>query len=196
MEKKRIKLTESDLRNIIKNSVQRFITENVDELSPELAIRAYNKASDDKKKHPGRSKESPDPAIRAKRDRQMKTFGDYAANGINQELGDDDFLAIGDRGARRMMYANGKNSAYLTKDTDDLDSVKLYNDDYQEGDEPLTIGNLPDDERARVHDMFDKFKGYHDRAAELDENVVRMSQKDFEKFIKESVERVIKEIIK
>ena len=196
MANKTIKLTENDLRNIIKNSVQRFITENIDELSPELAIRAYNKASDDKKKHPGRSKESPDPAIRAKRDRQMKTFGDYAANGINQELGDDDFLAIGDRGARRMMYANGKNSAYLTKDTDDLDSVKLYNDDYQEGDEPLTIGSLPDDERARVHDMFDKFKGYHNRAAELDENVVRMSQKDFEKFIKESVERVIKEIIK
>ena len=196
MKKSVTKLTENDLKKIIKNSIKKIINENVDELSPELAIRAYNKAGDDKKKHPGRSKESPDPAIRAKRDRQMKTFGDYAANGINQELGDDDFLAIGDRGARRMMYANGKNSAYLTKDIDDIDNVKLYNDDYQEGDEPLTIGSLPDDERTKVHDMFNKFKGYHDRAAKLDENVVRMSQKDFEKFIKESVERVIKEIIK
>ena len=198
MEKKRIKLTESDLRNIIKNSVQRFITENFDEVldTPERAIHYANAATADKKNHPGRGKSSPDPAIRARRDRQAKAGGDKAAELINQEINDPNMLALGDRNARRMMYANGKNSAYITKDVDDLDSVKLYNDDYQEGDEPLTIGSLPDDERARIHDTFDKFKAYHDRAAELDENIVRMSQKDFEKFIKESVERVIKQIVK
>jgi hypothetical protein len=144
-------------------------------------IHAAHAAAADKKKHPGRGKDSKDPEIRAKRDRQIKSFGDTAADRINGEMGDDDFLTIGDRAARRMMYANGKNSAYLTNDLEDLDSVKLYNDDFKDGDEPLTIGSLPDDERARIHDRFAQFKGYHDRAKELDDQ-----------YLEEAVSRVLR----
>ena len=168
---KQIKLTESDLKAIIRESVVRFIKENADEVldTPERAIHYAHAATADKKKHPGRGKDSKDPAIRARRDRQAKAGGDKAADLINQEMGDPDFMAIGDRGARRMMYAKGPNSAYLTNDIEDLDATKIYNDEFQDGDEPMTIGGLPDDECARIHDRFNQFKGYHDRAKELDD---------------------------
>lgn len=185
MAKKQVRLTESELRNLIKGTVQRFLKENIDEISPEFLIHAAHAAAADKKKHPGRGKDSKDPEIRAKRDRQIKSFGDTAADRINGEMGDDDFLTIGDRAARRMMYANGKNSAYLTNDLEDLDSVKLYNDDFKDGDEPLTIGSLPDDERARIHDRFAQFKGYHDRAKELDD-----------KYLEEKVNRIVRKTLR
>lgn len=159
----------------------------MDELTPGFAIHAAHAAAEDKKKHPGRGKNSSDPALRAKRDAQIKKFGDYAADAMNSEMDDPDFMVIGDRGARRMMYANGDNSAYLTNDIEDLDATRLYNDNYQEGDEPLTIGSLPDDERARVHDRFDKFKTHHKNAQELDD-------KYLEETVKKAVSKVLNEI--
>ena len=180
---KQIKLTESDLKAIIRESVIRFIKENADEVldTPERAIHYAHAATADKKNHPGRGKDSKDPAIRARRDRQAKAGGDKAADMINQEMGDPDFMAIGDRGARRMMYAKGPNSAYLTNDIEDLDATRIYNDKFQDGDEPMTIGGLPDDERARIHDRFNQFKGYHNRAKELDDQR-----------LEEAVKRVLK----
>ena len=180
---KKIRLTENDLRAVIRNSVVRYLMESVDEVldTPEMAIHYAHAASADKKKHPGRGKDSKDPAIRARRDRQAKAGGDKAADLINQEMGDPDFMAIGDRGARRMMYAKGPNSAYLTNDIEDLDSTKIYNDDFQDGDEPMTIGGLPDDERARIHDRFNQFKDYHNRAKELDD-----------KYLEEAVSRALR----
>ena len=80
-----------------------------------------------------------------------------------------------------MMYAKGPNSAYLTNDIEDLDSTKIYNDDFQDGDEPMTIGGLPDDERARIHDRFNQFKDYHNRAKELDD-----------KYLEEAVSRALR----
>jgi hypothetical protein len=184
---KQIKLTESDLKSIIRKSVVRFIKENADEVldTPERAIHYSLAATADKKNHPGRGKDSKDPAIRARRDRQAKAGGDKAADLINQEMGDPDFMAIGDRGARRMMYAKGPNSAYLTNDIEDLDSTKIYNDNFQDGDEPMTIGSLPDDERARIHNRFNQFKGYHDRARELDD-----------KYLEEKVNRLVKKTLR
>ena len=184
MASKVVKLNESELKNIIRESVVRFLNENADELSPGFAMHAAHAAADDKKKHTGRGKNSPDPAIRAKRDAQIKKFGDYAANGINQDIDDPDLLAIGDRAARRMMYANGPYSAYLTNDIDDIDSVKLYNDDYAEGDEPMTIGDLPDDERKKIHRGFDKFKAHHAHAKELDD-----------KYLEEAVKRAVRNVL-
>ena len=180
---KQIKLTESDLKAIIRESVVRFIKENADEVldTPERAIHYAHAATADKKNHPGRSKDSKDPAIRARRDRQAKAGGDKAADLINQEMGDPDFMAIGDRGARRMMYAKGPNSAYLTNDIEDLDATKIYNDEFQDGDEPMTIGGLPADERARIHDRFNQFKDYHNKAKELDD-----------KYLEETVNRVLR----
>ena len=188
MSKKQVKLNESDLKNIIRNTVARFINENVDELSPEFLIHAAHKAVDDKKNYPGRGKNSTDPAMRAKRDRQAKAFGDEAANRINQDINDPDFMAIGDRGARRMMYAKGPHSAYLTNDLEDIDAARLYNDDFKDGDEPMTIADLPDDEYQRVHSMFDKFKGYHDRAKELDSRLEEKVNRIVDSVIKESFE--------
>ena len=187
MAKKQIRLNEEELKNLIRESVVNFLNENMDELSPAFAIHAAHAATADKKKHPGRGKNSPDPEIRAKRDAQIKKFGDYAADAINNDMNDPDFMVIGDRGARRMMYANGDNSAYLTNDIEDLDATRLYNDNYQEGDEPLTIGSLPDDERARVHDRFDKFKTHHKNAQELDD-------KYLEETVKKAVRKVLNEI--
>ena len=123
MAKKQIRLNESELKNLIRESVINFLNENMDELTPGFAIHAAHAAADDKKKHPGRGKNSPDPAIRAKRDAQIKKFGDYAADAMNSEMDDPDFMVIGDRGARRMMYANGDNSAYLTNDLDDVNTA-------------------------------------------------------------------------
>lgn len=186
MAKKQIRLNESELKNLIRESVINFLNENMDELTPGFAIHAAHAAADDKKKHPGRGKNSPDPALRAKRDAQIKKFGDYAADAMNSEMDDPDFMVIGDRGARRMMYANGDNSAYLTNDLDDVNAAKLYNDNYVEGDEPMTIGDLPDDERSRVEDMFDKFKAHHAHAKELDDEYL-------EEVVSKTVKKVIKE---
>jgi hypothetical protein len=186
MAKNIVKLNESDLMRLIRNTVTRILKEDVDELSPEFLIHAAHAAAADKKKHPGRGKDSKDPILRAKRDRQIAAFGDRAAELINQDMDNPDFLAIGDRGARRMMYAKGPNSAYLTNDIDDLDNVKIYNDDYAEGDEPLTVSRLSDDEREKIANAFGKFKGYHDRAKELDD-------KYLEEIVRKAVKKVIKE---
>ena len=96
MAKKQIRLNESELKNLIRESVINFLNENMDELTPGFAIHAAHAAADDKKKHPGRGKNSPDPALRAKRDAQIKKFGDYAADAMNSEMDDPDFMVIGD----------------------------------------------------------------------------------------------------
>jgi hypothetical protein len=231
MAKKQIRLNESELKNLIRESVINFLNENMDklsdrendimrgywssvddmrmpkqkypfdekpkkskwelgsvnemdELTPGFAIHAAHAAAEDKKTHPGRGKNSSDPALRAKRDAQIKKFGDYAADAMNSEMDDPDFMVIGDRGARRMMYANGDNSAYLTNDLDDVNAARLYNDNYVEGDEPMTIGDLPDDERSRVEDMFDKFKAHHAHAKELDDE-----------YLEETVKNVVKKVL-
>lgn len=177
---KHIRLNERDLKRIIKESVIRFLNENTDEVldTPERALKAYKAAKADKDAHPGKSKLSPDPAIRAKRKRQMDAFGSKAADLMNQEIDDPNLLVLGDRGARRMYYVNKPYEAYITNDVEDLDGLKLYSDTYQEGDEPLTIANLPDDERERVHRGFEKFMGFHNSPdASLEESVKRAVRK-------------------
>lgn len=186
MAKKQIRLTESDLKSIIRNSVINYLNENTDEVldTPEMAIHAAHAATADKKNHPGRGKDSKDPAIRARRDRQTKAFGEKAADMINQEMGDPDSMVIGDRGARRMMVANGPHSAYLTNDLEDIDSAKVYDDNFKEGDEPKAIADLKEinpEFYAKIHKNFATFKGYHDRAKELDDQ-----------YLEEAVNRVLR----
>lgn len=231
MAKKQIRLSESDLKSIIRESVVKFLNENIDklsdrekdiargywssvenmrmpkqkypfdekpkkskweldsvnemdELSPDFAIHAAHAAAEDKKKYPGRGKNSSDPAKRAKRDAQIKKFGDYAADAINSDMNDPDSMVIGDRGARRMMVANGPHSAYLTNDLEDIDSAKVYDDNFKDGDEPMAIADLKEinpEFYAKIHKNFAKFKGYHDRAKELDD-----------KYLEEAVNRVLR----
>ena len=188
MAKNVVKLNESELTEIVKSTISKILKESTDEISPEFLIHASHAAALDKKKHPGRGKDSKDPALRAKRDRQIAAFGDRAADLINQEIDDPDFLAIGDRGVRRGMWANDGKSAYLNNDIEDLDSVKVYDDNYAEGDEPLTVGGLTDDEREKIAGAFGKFKGYHDRAKELDD-------KYLEEIVKKTVKNIVKENI-
>lgn len=189
MAKNVVKLNESELTEIVKSTISKILKESTDEISPEFLIHASHAAALDKKKHPGRGKDSKDPALRAKRDRQIAAFGDRAADLINQEIDDPDFLAIGDRGVRRGMWANDGKSAYLNNDIEDLDSVKVYDDNYAEGDEPLTVGGLTDDEREKIAGAFGKFKGYHDRAKELDD-------KYLEEIVKNAVGKALNEITK
>lgn len=185
MTKKQVKLDENSLKNLIRESIIKYLDENVDEISPEFLIHSAHKAVDDKKNYPGRGKNSTDPAMRAKRDRQAKAFGDEAADRINQELGDDTFHVKGDRGARTMNYSSDGKSAFLRPDIEDLGATKLYADDYVEGDEPMTLSSLEPDEFSRVQGMFDKFRGYHDRAKELDD-----------KYLEERITDVISNVIK
>lgn len=174
---KQIRLTESDLKGIIRNSVTRYLKENADEVldTPEMAIHAVHAADADRKKHTGRGKGSKDPEIRDKRKRQAGIFGDKAADLMNQEFNDPRFHVSGDRGARTMSYANDGKSAYLRPDMDDIGSAKLYSDDYVEGDEPLTLSSLSPEEYGDVDAMFNKFKGFHDRAEELDDKYLEES---------------------
>ena len=190
MAKKQIRLSESDLRAIIRESVINYLNENTDEVldTPERAIHAAHAATADKKKHPGRGKDSKDPAIRARRDRQTKAFGEKAADLMNQEINDPDSMVIGDRGARRMMVANGPHSAYLTNDLEDIDSAKVYDDSYKEGDEPMAIADLKEinpEFYAKIHKNFGTFKGYHDKAKELDDQ-----------YLEETVRRVMRRTLK
>ena len=185
MAKKQIRLNESQLRDLIRETVANFIKENIDEISPEFLIHASHAADADKKKHPGRGKNSPDPAIRAKRDNQAKAFGAEAANRMNQEMGNPDFSVHGDRGARTMQMNKGKDSASLRPDSD-FAGTKLYNDDYVEGDTPRTLADLDPEGYADAEKMFNKVKGYHDRAAALDD-------KYLEETIKKTVNNIIKE---
>lgn len=190
MAKKQIRLSESDLKTIIRESVVKYLTENADEVldTPEMAIHYAHAATADKKNHPGRGKDSKDPAIRARRDRQAKAGGDRAADLINQEMGDPDSMVIGDRGARRMMVANGPHSAYLTNDLEDIDSAKVYDDNFKDGDEPMSIVDLKKvnpEFYSKIHKNFATFKGYHDRAKELDD-----------KYLEEKVNRLVKKTLR
>lgn len=159
----------------------------MDELTPGFAIHAAHAAAEDKKKHPGRGKNSSDPAIRAKRDAQIKKFGDYAADAINNDMNDPDSMVIGDRGARRMMVANGPHSAYLTNDLEDIDSAKVYDDNFQDGGEPMAIADLKEinpEFYAKIHKNFATFKGHHDKAKELDDE-----------YLEETVKNVVKKVL-
>lgn len=177
MAKQQIRLTEGDLKRIIRNSVVRYLNESADEISPEFLIHASHAADADKKKHPGRGKGSPDPEIRAKRDRQSKAFGSGAAERINQDINDPSYTVHGDRGARTLNYAKDGKSAYLRQDMDDIASQRLYDDNWQEGDAPLTVADLGPDEFGNVESVFNKFKGYHDRAKDLDDRYLEESVK-------------------
>lgn len=160
----------------------------MDELTPGFAIHAAHAAAEDKKKHPGRGKNSSDPALRAKRDAQIKKFGDYAADAINSDMNDPDSMVIGDRGARRMMVANGPHSAYLTNDLEDIDSAKVYDDNFQDGGEPMAIADLKEinpEFYAKIHKNFATFKGHHDKAKELDD-----------KYLEEMISKITRKVIK
>ena len=188
MAKKVISLNEEDLRNLIENTVRRFVTENFDEVldTPERALHAVHAADADRKKHPGRSKLSKDPEIRAKRERQARLFGDKAAELMNQDMNNPDFMVTGgERGPRTLYMAKGKDSAYLRPDTD-FPNAKVYNDDFKDGDTPRTMSDLDPDAYADAEAMFNKFKGYHDRAKELDD-------KYLEEIVRKAVKKVIKE---
>ena len=187
MGKKQIRLNEDDIKRLIKNTVARYLKESADEVldTPEAALGAVYAADDDKKKHPGRSKDSKDPAIRKKRDRQMGVFGDRAAELMNAELGNDPrFTVKGDRGARTMLYKNGPKSAYLRTDSD-FDNVPLYDDDYQEGDEKKTLSSIEGQERDDMMSAFEKFKELHRRAREK-----------YDSRLEEAVKKVVKNVIK
>ena len=187
MTKQCIQLNESDLKNIIKKSVEKILKESPDEVldTPEDALGAVYAADDDKKKHPGRSKDSKDPTIRKKRDRQMGAFGDRAAELMNAELGNDPrFTVKGDRGARTMLYKNGPKSAYLRTDSD-IDNVPLYDEDYQEGDEKKTLASIEGQERDDMMSAFEKFKELHRRAREK-----------YGSRLEEAVKKVVKNVIK
>ena len=84
-----------------------------------------------------------------------------------------------------MQMNKGKDSAYLRPDSD-FAGTKLYNDDYVEGDTPRTLADLDPEGYADAEKMFNKFKGYHDRAAALDD-------KYLEETIKKTVNNIIKE---
>ena len=192
MEKKQIKLNENDLKAIIRNSVVRYLKENADEVldTPEAALGAVYAADADKKKHPGRSKDSKDPEIRRKRDRQMGVFGDKAAQLMTGELGNDPrFTVKGDRGARTMQYQNGPKSAFLRADSD-FDSTPLYDADYQEGDEKQTLANLDPAERDATMSAFEKFKELHRRAREKYDSRLEESVK---KHVADAVKKLVNE---
>ena len=194
MAKQVITLNESELKDMIKKSVVRYLKESADEVldTPELAIHAANKANADKKLHPGRGKDSRDPEIRAKRDRQSNAFSAKAADLMNQELGNPDFHVSHDRGARTMKMTKGPKSAYLRPDSD-FDATRLYDDEWAEGDAPLTMKDLDAETYDTARGMFDKFKGIHDRAAALDN---RLEEKQTIKLSEEQLNTVIKESIK
>lgn len=187
MGKRVISLNEEDLRNLIKNTVRRFVTENFDEVldTPERALHAVHAADADRKKHPGRSKLSKDPEIRAKRERQARLFGDKAAELMNKDMNNPDFMVTGgERGPRTLYMAKGKDSAYLRPDTD-FPNAKVYNDDFKDGDTPRTMSDLDPEAYADAEAMFNKFKGYHERAKELDD-----------KYLEEKVRKVVRNVIK
>jgi hypothetical protein len=49
----------------------------------------------------------------------------------------------------------------------------------------MTLSSLEPDEFSRVQGMFDKFRGYHDRAKELDD-----------KYLEEKITNVVSDVIK
>ena len=184
MAKKQIRLNENELKNLIRESVINFLNENIDEISPEFLIHASHAADADRRRHPGKGKDSPDRLIRAKRERQASLFGDRAAELMNQDLDSDIFSVKGDRGARTLHMSNDGKSAYLRPDMD-LAGTKVYDDNYKDGDEPITMSDLDPESYADAESVFNKFKGYHDRAKELDD-----------KYLEETVRNVVKKVIK
>lgn len=185
MAKNVIKLNESDLQRLIKKSIANIMNEGVDELSPERYLHAAERAKEDKKNWPGRKEGSKDVAMKAKRNRQHDAFSSKAADMINQDLGDEAFHVSSDRGARTLKMDKNGRSAFLRPDSD-FDTTRMYDENWVEGDEPLTLSNLEPDEYEHAKGLFNKFKGYHDRASQLEESRIR-------KIVSESVKKVLRE---
>ena len=115
MAKKQIRLNENELKNLIRESVINFLNENIDEISPEFLIHASHAADADRRRHPGKGKDSPDRLIRAKRERQASLFGDRAAELMNQDLDSDIFSVKGDRGAKMLSLYSTNSRATTTE---------------------------------------------------------------------------------
>ena len=118
------------------------------------------------------------------RDRQAKAGGEKAAELINQDMGNPDFnVTGGERGARTLQMSKGPYSAYLRPDSD-FPNVKIYDDNFQDGDTPRTMSDLDPEAYADAEAMFNKFKGYHAGAKELDD-----------KYLEEKVRKVVRKVI-
>lgn len=168
MAKNVVKLNESDLMGLIRNTVTRILKESTDEIfnddSPDAPLAAAIRANDIRKEL-GRSKD-----VKPRKDRKSRQFSTFGKEGLdraNHEIGDDDYLATMDHDKHRFkgFWTKDGKSAYIPTDMEDISGIRVYDDNWKEGDEPITLGDLP--EYERIKGSHDKFRSILDRAKSL-----------------------------
>lgn len=198
MAKKQIRLNESDLMGLIRNTVTIFLKENTDEIfdgdSPDAPLGAAIRANDIRKGL-GRSKDVK--PMKDRKSRQFSTFGKEGLNRANQEIGDDDYLATMDSDKHRFkgFWTRDGKSAYIPADMDDISGIRVYDDNWKEGDEPITLGDLP--EYEKIKGSHDKFRSILDRAKSMNnESTETLDDKHLEESIRRATMYAINEIKK
>lgn len=186
MAKNIVKLNESDLMGLIRNTVTRILKENTDEIfngdSPDAPLAAAIRAND-VRKGLGRSKD-----VKPRKDRksrQFSTFGEVGLDRANHEIGDADYLATMDSDKHRFkgFWTRDGKSAYIPADMEDISGIRVYDDNWKEGDAPITLGDLPEFDKIRT--SHDKFRSILDRAKSLNDE-----------YLEESIDRIVRKVIK
>lgn len=204
MAKKIIKLTEADLRNMVKEAAKVALNE----VSPEFMASAYKKASD-------AAYQSDSPMEKSHRARQADDFRDYTIKKYNKKFGTMPTQA--EDGSRdysnthklqSIYYAPRTGKAHATTSTFGNDGntnmAVTYTDENPEGaidgdqrgglyhPKPSMASRATKGERT-IRDTMRNLVSQNARMGRYSESVVRLSEDELHKVISESVKRVLKE---
>ena len=160
MAKKTITLNEESLKTLIKRTALKVLKEEVDELSPEFMKHAADVAND-KAKVIGRPKGGPMADLKAKRQGQRDTFRKYAAQGLEDELGDDRLHVHSD--LRTLDATEGDNQIHYRPGMD-VDEPLVYDNSLEPGLEEYPEIHARDrftDYDDTIKPAFQRFNKFH-----------------------------------
>lgn len=169
---KSIKLNENMLKALVSRAALKVLKEEVDELSPEFMKHAADVAND-KAKNFGRKPEGPLADIKARKQRQRDDFRKYAAQGLEDELGDPRLHVHSD--LRTLDATEGDNQIHYRPGMDADDPI-VYDNSLEPGLDEYP--NIDPRERFTDYDTtikpaFQRFNKFHGVNESLINKVVK-----------------------
>lgn len=189
MAKKTFTLNEQSLKTLIKTAALKVLKEEVDELSPEFMKHAAEVAND-KAKALGRNPKGADADMKAKRQGQRDAFKKYAAQGLEDELGDPRLHVHSD--LRTLDATEGDNQIHFRPGMD-TDEPIVYDNSLEAGlDEYPEIHARDrftdyDDTIKPAFQRFNKFHGLSE--AKQNEIINRVVNENFDKFVNKGLSK-------
>lgn len=184
MAKRTLTLNEESLKTLIKTAALKVLKEEVDEISPEFMKHAADVAND-KAKAIGRDRTLAD--LKAKRQGQRDAFRKYAAQGLEDELGDDRLHVHSD--LRTLDATEGDNQIHFRPGMD-IDDPTVYDNSLEAGLDEYPEIHARDrftDYDNTIKPAFQRFNKFHGASLEEEKNnlINKVVNENFDRFITE-----------